>query len=238
MILVDPKMVDTLKGTTAPPVPDMLADTLSSLDQKMKQILETKHLPEYEKAVMYDQVLNSYLTLADRYRHRPLGKVISVVKTSEAQAEKTQDDEDSQQLAEPRGSLSKLEERALESVPSTMQKNAKLLLQHVQDIGNLSWNARGELVHEGQTIPGSNLADLINDVLRHRKYKPDPRGWEVFTKALVQANVPMELIGNKTRRSWMERQQDKIKGATPKASKRPLTGSSSSLSPSSPWLKY
>ena len=45
----------------------------------------------------------------------------------------------------------------------------------------------------------SSWTDLVNDVLRQRKSKFDPLGWEVFAEALQRRNVPRELIGNASR---------------------------------------
>jgi hypothetical protein len=45
-----------------------------------------------------------------------------------------------------------------------------------------------------ETVQGSNLVDLVNDVLRKRKYF-NPQGWETFGEALREANVPQDLIG-------------------------------------------
>ena len=33
----------------------------------------------------------------------------------------------------------------------------------------MSWTARGELIHEGVPVAGSNVVDLVNDLLRKRK---------------------------------------------------------------------
>jgi hypothetical protein len=40
-----------------------------------------------------------------------------------------------------------------------------------------------------------NVVDLVNDVLRKRKYF-NPQGWETFGEALREANVPQDLIGH------------------------------------------
>jgi hypothetical protein len=55
----------------------------------------------------------------------------------------------------------------------------------------LLWNEKGELKYNGETVQGSNLVDLVNDVLRKRKYF-NPQGWETFGEALREANVPQD----------------------------------------------
>jgi hypothetical protein len=54
------------------------------------------------------------------------------------------------------------------------------------------------LKYKGETVRGSNVVDLVNDVLRKRKYF-NPQGWETFGEALREANVPQDLIGHEDR---------------------------------------
>ncbi|KAK7478550.1 hypothetical protein BaRGS_00030222 [Batillaria attramentaria] len=77
MILVDPKVMENIKiGASHPyPIPDPLADKLSSLDHDIRTILETKHVPLDDKVLQYQQALQRYLYLAEQFRQRPLGKV-------------------------------------------------------------------------------------------------------------------------------------------------------------------
>jgi hypothetical protein len=35
---------------------------------------------------------------------------------------------------------------------------------------DISWNEKGELKYKGEIVQGSNVVDLVNDVLRKRKY--------------------------------------------------------------------
>jgi hypothetical protein len=51
---------------------------------------------------------------------------------------------------------------------------------------DISWNEKGELKCKGETVQGSNVVDLVNDVLRKRKYF-NPQGWETFGEALREA---------------------------------------------------
>ena len=75
----------------------------------------------------------------------------------------------------------------------------KPVLDHIKDSELIRWNKDGSLVYEGQSIPGSHITDLVNDILRERKTTHPPTGWEEFTTALKKANVPRELIGNSKR---------------------------------------
>ena len=45
------------------------------------------------------------------------------------------------------------------------------------------------------TIPGTNIVDLVNNSL-HQKKNFNPKGWELFSKALGHLNVPKGIIRN------------------------------------------
>jgi hypothetical protein len=60
---------------------------------------------------------------------------------------------------------------------------------------DISWNEKEELKYKGETVQGSNVVDLVNDVQSKRKYF-NPQGWETFGEALREANVPQDLIGH------------------------------------------
>ena len=97
-------------------------------------------------------------------------------------------------------------DRILQSVPKTMQRKAKLLLNMLKDNENLAWNNQGVVTYKGAQIPGSNIIDLINDSLRQRK-GVEPKGWETFSKAMRESNIPQEVIGNPSRWKWMQKHE-------------------------------
>jgi hypothetical protein len=68
---------------------------------------------------------------------------------------------------------------------------AQLLLKKMKSSPDISWNEKRELKCKGETVQGSNVVDLVNDVLRKRKYF-NPQGWETFGEALREANVPQD----------------------------------------------
>ena len=60
------------------------------------------------------------------------------------------------------------------SVPRTYQARAKKLIRHLKDYTGVSWNAKGEMVIDGETLPGYNITVLVNDMIRKAKYEVDP----------------------------------------------------------------
>jgi hypothetical protein len=68
---------------------------------------------------------------------------------------------------------------------------------------DISWNEKGELKYKGETVQGSNVVDLVNDVLRKRKYF-NPQGWETFGEALREARTgPVSRVPMRLPRVWV-----------------------------------
>ena len=85
----------------------------------------------------------------------------------------------------------------------TMKKKAQRLLEKMKSISGVEWNDRGELVYKNTAVAGSNMVDLVNDVLRKRKAF-EPQGWQTFARVLKDANIPMDLVGNPDRWGYMQ----------------------------------
>ena len=75
-----------------------------------------------------------------------------------------------------------IEEEILESVPKTMKTKAELLVRKMKADPNIAWSEKGELKYKGETVRRSNVVDLVNDVLRKRKYF-NPQGWETLGRS-------------------------------------------------------
>ena len=115
-----------------------------------------------------------------------------------------------------------IEADVVDTVPKTMQVKAFdfRLIEHLKR--DIAWTARGELIHEGVPFVESNVVDLVNDLLRERK--TDPIGWQPFARQLRAINLPMELIGNTSRKAYIRQATTTI--ATP-SRRRTHVGASS-----------
>ena len=60
--------------------------------------------------------------------------------------------------------------------PKALQEKGRQLVSRLK---TTQWNDRGELLHEGMVVPGSNVVDLVHDLLRKRKTY-DPISWQQF----------------------------------------------------------
>ena len=193
LYLTDPRCIPHHRPK--PPV-EPRVKAMDTLDTQMHDILQREDLPTDERLKLYDQSLYRYLNVHNDYRPKPQPTTSvpppSVVDTVE----------------------DSLEKEILDSVPKALKGKAELLLKKMKSSPDISWNEKGELRHKGEIVKGSNVVDLVNDVLRKRKYF-NPEGWETFGDALREANVPQDLIGHEDRWKYI-RQMRK----TPRARKR------------------
>ena len=117
----------------------------------------------------------------------------------------------------------------LDSVPSTMKRKTQLLLSILKDNPNMTWDDDGTLKLYGKAIQGSNIIDLVNDVIRHRKGS-EPMGWQPFAEGLREMNIPQDVIGNRDRWNWMHRNvssprtpNERVSSARKRASRIPVS---------------
>ena len=192
MTLVDPRLLDTLRSP--PPPTDTVGKKVQALDDEMKTILDRKDLDDGTKVTLYNQVLQRYNVLVDKRVKEPV-RVIAVGKEAGTEPEEA----------------SSTEADVVNTVPKRLQAKARRLMEHLKR--NIAWNDRGELIHEGVPVAGSNVVDLVHDLLRKRK-TDDPKGWQSFARQLRVINIPMELVGNATRRAYIQQTATPTTAAT------------------------
>jgi hypothetical protein len=75
----------------------------------------------------------------------------------------------------------------------------------------LTWNPQGEMVYHGRDIPGTNIENLLQyALLPYNSHIPEPRGFDLFTKGLVEAGVNKDLIKNEYLLSKMAKEEHKM----------------------------
>ena len=90
-------------------------------------------------------------------------------------------------------------EWVLIGMPKCLLSKAKALLHYLIQNKSITWNERGEVSINGQSIPHSHISDLIKDCLQ--EYKTwQPVGVDTFCQALKSTNTPLSLITNPQRR--------------------------------------
>lgn len=153
--------------------------TLSRLDAEMADILgSVTSSNQREKWKLYQQVLQRYQFFTDEER-RPSSTTDLVSDKSRKETERTTD------------------EAIVDSVPGKYKKQAQQLLNHLHDPSNtrLTWDKSGVVYINGEPIKDSNIIDLVNDAMRHRK-TVRAIGRQQFGTELRLMGVPREFIGN------------------------------------------
>ena len=195
MALVDPRLLNTLRSPP-PPSTDTLGTKVQALDDDMKTILDRKDLDDGTKVTLYNLVLQRYDVLADKHVKEPV-RVVTVNESVTGSGPRVEPGSGSEGAV--RAPSSGLEATVLDTVSKTMQGKARRLMEHLKR--GIAWTARGELIHEGVPVVGSNVVDLVNDLLRKRN--TDPTGWQPFARQLRAINLPMELVGNAVRKAYI-----------------------------------
>lgn len=162
--------------------PDPQITNTAHLQNDMSSVFERTDLSESEKIQKHGEMLHKFKTSYE--------KVIQPQKTTE--------------LTQP--VISNINSRILQSIPKTMGRKAELLLNMLKDNPKMSWDEYGVVTYKGKIIAGSNIIDLVNDTLRQRKGF-NPRGWETFSTALRDINIPQDIVGNTQRWNWMNKYQ-------------------------------
>ena len=171
MHLVDPKMLQQMSIPTNP-----VHRRIATLDQDMQAVLDRQDPSDEDKERHYNQILQRYLEYHDRL------KSTAASSSGDVPSNNT-------------------EQEVLSLVPNKWKRKTQTILERIKHQPIMSWNERGEFVYNGEVVKGSNIADLVNDVVRHRKTF-HPHGWQEFARALRQGNV----IGNRKRWDWMHRE--------------------------------
>ena len=166
------------------PLPrDILKESLSSLDQKMADVLKNTSLSIEEKVMKYNTVLEEYLLFADKYYERE-NPTRPVQNREEIEMDTTPSNK----------TMDAVEGLIMTTLSRTYRQNAEVMLKHLRNSGT-SWNKQGVVTHNGQIIEGSNINDLVHFVLRHRKkYPQQPAGLEQFKHILSTTNLPQDLV--------------------------------------------
>lgn len=147
----------------------------------MKGILEQNNIADSEKWTLYNQVLQRYLKIMHHGRE-PI--TIPLI-----EREKEED--------------KILTQSILGSLPKSLQVKANSLLD-ILKLKGVTWNENGNVIHEDNTIVGSNIIDLISAIMKSSKSSVEPVGWKNFAEILYKINVPRTLVVNPKLSKYIE----------------------------------
>ena len=211
MAIVPYKLWEEMKKWKQESRPKLPADpqvvTTVQLQRDLARVLDNEQLSESEKADLYGQTLFRFqeaFKKAKQQQHQSTTPQIPQMPTQSPESIQPSSQQPQHSMDVSASRLST--ERVLESVPKTMRQKAQLLMNFL-DSSKINWDAQGRVSVEGKHIHGSNIVDLVNDVLRHRKTF-DPKGWQPFAQELAKMNIPQDIVGNPKRWQWMQNQDD------------------------------
>ena len=184
MALVDPILLETLRTPKQSPSDPTLRD----LDAEMTSILDRPDIDVSEKVRLYNHTLLRYNDMIKTHANKPTRVVVV---NDEKVGNEDNNDEENDTLSE-----------VVATMPKSLQLKARMLTAGLKKM--VDWNYRGELLHEGVAIPGSNITDLVHDLVRRRKTF-EPVGWQQLAGQLRGSKVPMELVGNIARRQHIQK---------------------------------
>ena len=177
--------------TERKPLVPPLTSQVNNLDGEMNSLLKRQDVTDDEKATLYNQILQRYLNYYDKRMSQPVR--VSVVPPKPTDDKPETQPEDSVDLP------NNVEADIMESVPPTMKSRARQLVKKLKENKDLiTWDDKGQIIYEGKPVLGSNVIDLVNDALRHRK-NFNPHGWRLFAKVLSDVNVPEGIVRNENR---------------------------------------
>ena len=145
---------------------------------------------EWRKA-QYDETMRDFHTLKNKISGFRPNSIPVMRKTSMKHA----DDEDDKE---------KSIDNVLDLMPDSLKSNARNVMRRIQkntDENLISWSpTNGEVSIRGRRLEGSNIADLVGDVMRSSSSKSSKRenpNRVAFIDALVEMNAPETLIKNR-----------------------------------------
>lgn len=187
-------------------------------EREMKEVLDEPDIPNDEKIRLFTENLNSMRKRYDELvKPKPLKIVMEAKESRESGGEAVE---------EPKTEEYSMEDSLINSLPKLMQNNAQLILNHLKNYSKIiKWNESGEIIYKDETINGSNLTDLVANVLSPKNSSTPPLLHEtIFLKALSETNVPELWIKNKSKKKLLQSYRD-VKSenqfASPTQNKKP-----------------
>ena len=131
MVLVDPQMLDTLRSPPPPPPTDTLGKKVQALDDEMKTILDRKDLDDRTEVTLYNQVLQRYNVLSDKYVKEPV-RVVTVNESGTGVGTGVAEGAIGAPAPATTSSTSGIVAEILDTVPKTMQGKARRLMERMK----------------------------------------------------------------------------------------------------------
>jgi hypothetical protein len=168
------------------PLPESPASSSSytRMDNEMRDILHNPKLSEFDKCVLYQQVLGRYLRKLDIHKR--------------AKHSRRKSKELSEPLEQNDGETGIKDRTALEALKEltvgSAAIKARLLYAILEKAACLEWDASGSVIIMG-TPTGSTVKDYIEASMKRRP-KATPPGWNLYVTALKSLKIPPSYVNN------------------------------------------
>ena len=172
MALIPLDMLQRMNKPDLTPIKNPTQDQLVKTMSEMNNVLHDNYLPDDIKSSRFNEKIKDFTVYSDKITSTPTVKSSTVT---------------------PK----------FFSLPKTFQQPASFLLKELEKFPQrVQWdNNTNELTIDGKRMVGSNLIDLVGDVLRNRKSVSPPMYSNAFLQLLADLNVPEDFIRNKSRLS-------------------------------------
>lgn len=203
MFLISPEAVQRLQ---AHPSALPQAGSVNTMDLDMTNIMKQKNLSDFEKWSKYSQILQRYLKKMQDTRE-PI-KIPLVENTAEEMPLPMTSPEPELPPLHPELSIV---DKVVNSfnAQGPLRKRAVTLIGILLSSPDISWDAAGRVTIKNISIPGANIVNLLNDVIRSKRGSA-PQGWEQFATLLYALDIPRDIIGNKNRWDYILRLQREV----------------------------
>ena len=217
MVLVPEDAVNRYEQRQRLETSPILSNMLQS-DTQMLNVLQRDGLSDDQKQKLFNAELERYLELRQQ-------------KDSQIPNVRVAKDEKEKPAAEP----AMPDADIVEPMPRYIRERATSPLNRLKARPEvITWDKAGQVKIEGETIPNSNISDLVSDAMRSRK-DFNPTGAKEFFQALSKLNVPKDLVRNQNR--WKQLDDTSYVG-TPISADRYPTLNKLLEETSKRWKKY
>lgn len=182
-----------------------------NLDKEMQEILTKDNLTEYDKAMLYMQLLNKYLgTIHSRdipktqdvntpaiQQHPPPPQ-----QQQQQQPEQADVDPPAQPVEVPPSSPVTLK-KIIENIPKYSRSRARKLASKLKEDPNFHWDSKGEITINGKVLEGSDIKQIITNASTNPRQPFTPVGLDTVL-AYIRDNrhIPGDIITN---RNWQSK---------------------------------
>ena len=93
-----------------------------------------------------------------------------------------------------------------EKLPPRLQWEVKPLVKLLEQVSEVDWDQKQQLVLGGETVVNSNIIELIRALISDKQYSKYPKGWFKLVGALQNNKISKEFMDSSLRRK-KERKQ-------------------------------